>query len=855
MKMLSAVALLLSCGLQPALQPAAAQPLPGAAPAAAKPHRPPPATTAGMPEHRRPFDHPAEAEAFFVRKRVPPGETVLPVERYQQARQHMQTMRQHSIPAQAFLPSRAELGTSAPGAGRTAAATKAAGGAAGSASRPQDASGWTNLGPGDIGGRTLALAIDPNDAATIYAGTADGGIWKTTDGGQSWAPVGDLLPSLAIGSLVMDPHNSSVVYAGTGEGSFNGDAVRGAGVFQTVDAGATWTQMSGTATPDFYYVNKLALSPASGRLYAATGTGVWRYNPVGGSWKQLLSPNTFLGCFDLALRVDGSGNDVLTAACGSFLQGGIFQNAQAQVAGTPWNLVFTTPAMGRTALAIAPSNPDIIYAVVASNANGPHSGYNQGLLGVFRSTQGGAAGTWLPRVLNTSRDTLSTLLLNNPVYSALAACDFGPFNIYITQGWYDITIAVDPTNSDRVWVGGIDLFRSDDGGQSFGVASYWWTQPDPPYNHADQHALAFPPGYDGDKNQTLYVGNDGGVFVTQNSLADIGHGSLQVLCNDVFSKVVFQGLNNGFTATQFYDGAVFPDNATYFGGTQDNGTVGGTDSAGPNGWGTLIGGDGGFVAVNPANTNVLYGTNTGLSLQKSIDGGKTFNFAVGGISDFNFLFIAPFIMDPTDPNRLWTGGAYLWRTDNAAANWSRASAKIAGSRFSAISALASSPADPNHVLFGTVEGIVQRSSSALSAKPNTVWPFVKPRVGYLSWLAFDPADPNVAYATYSTFGGTHVWKTADGGATWTGIDGSGAGALPDVPVNTIVVDPAHATNLYAGTDMGVFVSTDGGQSWALELTGFPDSVVDALVINADSSGNRALFAFTHGRGAWRVDLP
>jgi photosystem II stability/assembly factor-like uncharacterized protein len=810
-----------------------------------------------MPEHRRPFDHPAEAQAFFLSKRVPPGETVLPVERYFQARQRMQAMRQHSTPAQALLPSRAELGTAA-GAGSLAPRTTLAGRGTSGANtgRAADAaSGWSNLGPGNIGGRTLALVIDPADAATIYAGTADGGIWKTSNAGQSWAPVGDMLPSLAIGSLVMDPQSSSILYAGTGEGSFNGDAARGAGVFQTVDAGNTWTQMPGTATPDFYYVNKLALSPASGRLYAATGTGVWRYNPAGGSWKQLLSPNTFLGCFDLALRVDGSGNDVLIAACGSFIQGGIFRNSQAQVASSPWELVFTNPAMGRTSLAIAPSNPDVVYAVVASNANGPHQGYNQGLLGVFRSTQGGAAGTWLPRVVNTSRDVLSTLLLNNPVYSALAACNFGPFNIYITQGWYDITIAVDPTNSDRIWVGGIDLFRSDDGGQSFGVASYWWTNPDPPYNHADQHALAFPPGYDGNTNQTLYIGNDGGVFVTQNSLADIGSGSLLVLCNDVFSKVVFQNLNNGFTATQFYDGAVFPDGATYFGGTQDNGTVGGTDSAGPNSWGTLIGGDGGFVAVNPANTKVLYGTNTGLSLQKSIDGGQTFNFAVGGISDFNFLFIAPFIMDPTDPNRLWTGGSFLWRTDNAAANWSRASRRITGSIHASISAIGSSPADANHVLIGTDEGVIQRSSSALSATGNTVWPFAKPRVGYVSWLAFDPTDPNVAYATYSTFGGTHVWRTADGGATWSGIDGSGAGSLPDLPVNTIAIDPAHATNLYVGTDMGVFVSTDSGQSWALELTGFPDSVTDALVMHADTSGNRALFAFTHGRGAWKVNLP
>lgn len=790
-------------------------------------HRPP----AIEAEDLRRFDQPAEAQAFFVQKRVGAGETSLPFERYLAAQAQMAQMRQYSSGNRAFVPSRAAL-----------AATKAA-----------PATAWTSLGPGNIGGRTLALVFEPDNANILYAGTADGGVWKTTNGGAQWAPIGDMLPSLAIGSLLMDPNNYSVLYAGTGEGSYNGDAVRGAGVFQTVDAGQHWQQMPGTNTADFYFVNKLVLSPASGRLYAATGTGVWRYNPAAGSWAQLLAPGTFLGCFDLALRNDSAGNDVMFAACGSFEQGAVFRNLQAQVAGTSWDVVLTNPAEGRTSLAIAPSNPDVIYAMITSNANGPHQGYNQGLLGVFRSTQGGAAGTWQARLVNTSHDLTSTLLLTNPVYAVLALCDFGPYNAYYNQGWYDTVIAVDPTNPDRVWAGGIDLFRSDDGGQTFGAASYWWVQPDPPYNHADQHALAFPPGYDGSANQQLFVGNDGGVFTTKNSLAQVATKDPYALCNDVNSKVVFESLNNGFSATQFYDGTVFPDGSTYFGGTQDNGTVGGTDASGPNNWSTLIGGDGGYVAVNPGNTNILYGTNTGLSLQKSIDGGRDFFLATGGIADNNFLFIAPFIMDATNPQRLWTGGSFLWQTANAAANWTRASTRISGSLAASISAIASSPVDDNHVLFGTDEGNIQRNSAATTATGSTVWPRAKPRTGYVSWLTFDPADANTAYATYATFGGTHVFKTTDGGATWTGIDGTGANALPDLPANSIVVDPA-TSNLYVGTDMGVFVSLDGGQSWAIEVTGFPNSVTDALVMYTGAGGSRSVFAFTHGRGVWRVDL-
>jgi hypothetical protein len=790
------------------------------------PARRPPAAAA---EELRRSDQPAEAQAFFLQKRLRANETTLPFDRYLVARAQMATMRQYSSRTKAWLPPRSQ-----PAAPAAAAAA------------------WTPLGPGNVGGRTLALLFEPDDARILYAGTADGGIWKTSDGGGSWNPVGDMLPTLAVSTLVMDPKHFNVLYAGTGEGAFNGDAVRGAGIFQTGDAGQTWTQMPGTDTADFYYVNKLVLSPASGNLYAATGTGVWRYDFARAAWSELLAPGTFLGCFDLALRVDAAQNEVAFAACGSFLQGAVFQNPTAQVAGSPWQVVLTNAAMGRTSLAMAPSNPEVIYALVASNANGPHQGYNQGLLGVWRSTAGGGPGTWQPRLLNKSRDVVSTLLLTNPIYAVLQTCGFGG-DEFFNQGWYDTVIAVDPTDPDRVWAGGIDLFRSDDGGQTFGAASYWWAQPDPSYSHADQHALAFPPGYDGAANQQLFIGNDGGVFLTRNSLAQTAAHSTALLCNDANSKVVFESLNNGFAATQFYDGAVFPDGTTYFGGTQDNGTVGGDDKHGPNAWSTLLGGDGGFVAVDPQAPNVLYATNTGLSLQKSTDGGALFVDATRGIADFNFLFIAPFILDPTDPQRLWTGGSYLWRTTNGAANWSRASARIAGSLGAAISAIASSPVDPQHVLIGTDEGVIQYSGAALAANGNTSWPHVKPRVGYLSWLAWDPAAANTAYATYSTFGGTHVWKTTDGGASWTGLDGSGANALPDLPANSIVVDPASG-NLYVGTDMGVFVSLDGGQSWALELTGFPDTVTDALVMYVGPGGSRSLFAFTHGRGAWKVGL-
>ena len=190
---------------------------------------------------------------------------------------------------------------------------------------------------------------------------------------------------------------------------------------------------------------------------------------------------------------------------------------KAHAAGT-WKAVLRDPGMGRTTLAIAPSNQDTIYALAASIVQGD---YLDGLHGVFRSTDGGA--TWKARVRNTSSRKLDTLLLSNPIIAYLQEC-FDSEGAFFNQGWYDNVIAVDPKDPNRVWAGGVDLFRSDDGGKTWGVASYWWAQFDdgtfaPSYSHADQHAIVFHPHYNGTTNKTMFVGNDGGIFKTLNARA------------------------------------------------------------------------------------------------------------------------------------------------------------------------------------------------------------------------------------------------------------------------------------------------------------------------------------------------
>ncbi|HYX26481.1 MAG TPA: hypothetical protein VFC23_20165, partial [Thermoanaerobaculia bacterium] len=263
--------------------------------------------------------------------------------------------------------------------------------------------------------------------------------------------------------------------------------------------------------------------------------------------------------------------------------------------------------------------------------------------------------------------------------------------------------------------------------------------------------------------------------------------------------------------------------------------------------------DGGAVAIDPIDSRIVYAESERLSFVKSTDGGKTFTPAIAGIDGGSFPYIASFALDPGDPQRLWLGGDALWTSDDGAAHWRRASSAVGGNALDLVSAVAVSPHDGRHVLAGTSQGLIVRNDAAFSASAGTLWPAVRPRDGFVSSLVFDPQDPAVVYATYATFGGAHVWQSRDGGTTWQSLDGTSgvsATALPDLPVHSLVIDPRHPQRLYVGTDLGVFVSLDGGATWAVENSGFANVVTESLVVSPPF-----LFAFTHGRGAWRARLP
>ena len=722
---------------------------------------------------------------------------------------------------------------------------------------------WQPLGPTNQGGRTRSLLIDPGTPTTMYAGGVDGGVWKTIDGGSNWTPLTDLIMSnLAVVSLAFLPGTTSTIFAGTGEGFRNGDAIRGAGIFKSADSGATWTQMASTANSDFYYTMRIMVSPRNtSRMYAATRTGFWRSTDAGASWTKLIDASTISGCTDTAMQVNRASGYVFVS-CGNFSQATVWRALDSNT--STFVSVLSQTGQGRSSIAVAPSNENIVYVMSAQFTNGGGAGTHS-LHGVYRSASNGNPGSFTTQVdgkinysTSTTAQKINTLLLSNPVIGLLTECAFGTSS-FSNQGWYDNFIAVDPVNPNRVFAGGIDPWRSDDGGVTWGTVSYWWATKgtDVQYKHADQHGLVFHPNYDGSANKTMFIVSDGGIDRTDNALANT-ETTLSNLCgNSAAGDFTWVDRNNGYQTTQFYDGAVYPDGNTYFGGLQDNGTPRG--AAGSTNWTSLNGGDGGFVAVdtlgdaNAAN-DVLFLETTGLSIRKSVNGGASFVASTTGIStatDPGFPFINVFTMNQGTKTQLWTGGYVMWRTTNQAASWVRASVTTCGN--GAVSSIATHPLDGNFVISGMSDGCVNYNTAALSATSATNWPSTAAlAAGGVSWVAWDPSTTTTAYATISAFGVNNVFKTTNSGATWAPIVGSGGTAMPLIPARTIVVNPAATNQLFVGTDLGVFTSIDGGANWYKETTGFANVSVNALVINETPPYN--LYAFTHGRGAWKTSI-
>lgn len=691
--------------------------------------------------------------------------------------------------------------------------------------------GWVSIGPGNIGGRIRSMIIHPTTPTHMLVGAVAGGVWKTTNGGVSWYPAMEEDNPVSIGCMLQDATDPDIIYAGSGEGWGNGDAVYGGGIFKSTDFGGTWEKLLSTfvPTPDpFRNVLRMSQDDA-GNIYAATKNrytkhGLGDYTTSGGLYKSTnggsfwtkISPTASATNYFNPCDVIAYTPSVILFAVNknAATYGGIYKTTNG---GTNWSLITSgLPVTGfkRIAMAQDPSHKDTVYAVLESEDFSKAG--DAGIKGIYRSTNQGTDWTAVsspPKIVST--DTMSYLGF---------------------QGWYDNVIAVDPYDSDNLFVGGVDMMKSTNYGASWSQITYWSSFFGTPVVHADHHVIAFHPSSSG----TVFSGNDGGIHRS----TDFG--------------ASWTELNNELFITQFYSGAVYKMGPTIHGGTQDNGHLKFTSGSD---WSEVFGGDGGYSAQSQTDPMTFYEEFVNLQISKTTDGGTTWADATTGLTDAGSpaecLFIAPFSMNPVASEVLIAGSNEVWLTTNGAASWTAVGGAAApGHHISAVTVIEGTA--PYKGYMGTTDGKIYKCTTLDPAfgLGNIWFPITPPphNGAYVRRIVTKPGDPETIIACYSGFNITppfsakHVWLTTTGGAFW--IEASFG--LPNIPVHSAVFDPIEPLTIWIGTEAGVYKTIDFGISWTLMGAGIPDYVpVDELVLQKDTD---YLFAFTHGRGVFRSDV-
>ncbi len=675
------------------------------------------------------------------------------------------------------------------------------------------AESWQALGPegmtmldwdmGHVIGRVTALAVDPADENTMYLGAAAGGVWKTTDGGQAWTQLFDAIGTESIGSILMESGNRDHVWVGTGEAFAGCVDYFGLGLFYSSDGGATFEPRngSGDSAMPLSFITALAQSPTDPNVLivggqghcntngSASGGGLYRTADGGATWTLVSAANS--GSRDVIF--DPRDSNVVFAQLRSK---GIYKSTDA---GVTWNPltnglpVNSAASYGR--LAMSPSNPDTMYALL-----GPSSGAS---LALYRSDDAG--------------DSWTTVNAD--------ACE--------GQCYYNLTLDVHPTDPETLLVGTIRPALSTDGGQNLTILTSGWGRSQDV--HQDTHIVRFSKN-DGAR---FWVGSDGGLW-----RSDDGGGT-------------FSNLNANLEITQFYDIALDPDDPDrIYGGAQDNSSSVRDDAQL---WDvTLVTGDGFMNAVDAKNADRVFQTSYpagGAAVYLSASHGQpnTYQSVSHDGQNINdpFPWVTPLV---TGGDYVFVGSNRVYRSatsdDGGAYSWTDISGSVTGSNSQSITVITAidDPVDGSLRMYtGSGNGKIWTSADASIATPVFTDITQSYPGGNVSDIAADPTDVARVFVTRSVFGDPHLMRSVDG-ADWEGI---GAG-LPGVPANTVAIDPLDTDRIFVGTDIGVYESTDGGETFAPFMAGMPlGMVVSDLEIVAEP---HELVAGTYGRGAWKVML-
>jgi hypothetical protein len=636
-----------------------------------------------------------------------------------------------------------------------------------------------------VSGRASSIAFDPNNGNILYLCSPQGGLWKSSNKGSSWVSLSDNWPILAMGAVAVDPNNSKIIYAGTGDIDAVGGGVvvvGGVGILKSSDGGLNWTSIASIANVGNYTKQVIVDKNNSQSIFHTGANGLTHSSDGGATWQRLVNVG---GLTTMAMDPTNSDN---------LLLGGAGKLRHSTDGGATWVVVGANlTSFGRATVAIAASNPQRMYASLAlSNGN----------TGVARSNDGGV--TW-------------TLVYNADQNSGYLG----------QQGWYANAFVVSPTNPDIVLGGGLDVWRSNNGGTSFIKKSEWTTESGASnYTHADVHELVYGP--DG-----LYCLSDGGVFRSGTT-------------GDSWT----QDLNKGLSLLQFMGVDSDPDMTFVIGGAQDNGVN--RAKIGATNYNQVLGGDGGRTYVSQSDGGMyVYSTYIQADLEKSNDGGTSWEFGSTGTHNIitnssllseNLPFYMNYAVSEADPNFVAIAGSNRVYYSNVGGEDGFLPISKSGQISSGPIAVHIAKSDPTYIYASSHSGYVFMSSDE-----GTTWKKSTTNIGSAFAMTTDIQNPGHVYACISGFGGNikHFWVSTDYGLTWS----SPATNLPDLSCTAIATDSRG--DIFIGTNLGVMGSNDNGVTWIGLKNGMPLVTINSLQVRGH---DKYLLAGTFGRGAFRLDL-
>ena len=664
----------------------------------------------------------------------------------------------------------------------------------------------TYYGLPPLGGRCNVVVVDPSNSNTLYAGFGGGGLWKSTNGGTNWTNLSADWPKLQISSIAIDPVNPNNIYVGTGD--WDGGLASGWGMRKSTDAGATWTTIGATQFSGFN-IKDIIVDPETPSTitavssYGAGANHIHRSTNGGASWTQISTTARYWSGLTIGAK-DASNVRPMYVISESPVA--CFRSLDR---GASWTSV-PLPTAGGGALDIVASkvNTNNVYILCSATRS------------IYKSVDRGATWTNVSAGFPNGNASLGA-------------------NYNWSQAGYDFYIDCSSNGAtDVLYVGLIDVAQSPDAGATWRSVGQAYTGS--AMLHNDQHGFAVDPV----NPNRFYCAGDGGI---QRVDWTAGTGTFSFVR---LSAELGQ-------CTQFYNVAYHPTNPNIIlGGTQDNAAPAALGNL--NNWANPGAGDGAFQAINPANPNYQFTTWQFLGLEGT-NSMWTGSFAPGiDLTGDSPAFIAPIYISPADPNMLYCGSNFLDRYNMLANTWEDDLGGISLSASSNIRSIAVAPSDKNRIYVGTGGGELQMSTNY-----GATWTAIQTGVTSLPArtikdIIVHPTNPDIVYVTVSGTGSGHVWRclNATGGAarTWQNRSGAGSTAVPDASANSITLDDVDPTNIwYIGTDVGVFMTTDAGATWtnATAPLGLPNVRVDDVQV---VPGTQSLYAGTHGRGIWRIDI-